>query len=647
MYIPNMASEDINTNKVFLNNMHMMFDGDDDAVSVIGKYRDDNSQTNVISVGTRVTLRTDSGSRDYLLLRVIPIESMKKIWVFPMNFSDAEVSIITNSGAYVIQSSSMRSENFIEYIRGYNFSDNYNGVDELVQKLADSKNGMLKYKDFRGEDCYWYYSSFGDGSGLDILGYIKADSLADTHNNWTVVGVICAIMLLLVLIDGYHIMHINHSLRESAKLAEQASLAKTQFLSSMSHDIRTPMNAVIGMTELAKRNSEDREYVRECLDKISSAGNHLITLVNDILDISKVESGKMRLDPTAFAIDSFISGIVDIIRPQTEAKNQELCGKYSEFPVKYIIADTSTIRDDMLEDFTVDGKLLSLPMAQKMYGMAVNKTLLEKEGLEMPQNYSEFLSVLEVLKNKGYVPVQGASSCLYSGLVYSEAMDMLLSDENLRNGIDSGSPDAVSAMTSVYSQLQTIIGNGYTDYEINSALPFDNYDGSILNFLDGDVPFWICDTEKFSGVKKRESKSESFSAEPFEYEFTLIPMGENGVYEYSEPWCGFSLNKESDVYDYAAEFLRFAAAKDQLEILASVKGVPSVTKDAADDERYTAVKNLNNIEMSCVMDGSIENHVMTLFATYANKLGEGEITSPEEAAQEFVDKCTEVYNSME
>lgn len=391
------ASDDIVTNKVFLNNMHMMFDGDDNAVSVIGKYRDDNSQTTVVSVGTRVTLRTDSGSRDYLLLRVIPVESMKKIWVFPMDFSDAEVSIITNSGAYVIQSPSMRSENFIEYIRGYNFSDNYNGVDELVEKLADTKSGMLRYNDFRGEDCYWYYSSFGDGSGLDILGYIKADSLADTHNNWTVVGVICGILLLLVLIDGHHIMHINRSLRESAKLAEQASIAKTQFLSSMSHDIRTPMNAVIGMTELAKRNSGDTEYVRECLDKISSAGNHLITLVNDILDISKVESGKMRLDPTAFAIDSFINGIVDIIRPQAEAKNQELCGNYSEFPVKYIFADELRLNQIYLNiltnavKYTDDGGRITLNVTEQKLPENMVRLIfsVSDNGIGMSEEFQE------------------------------------------------------------------------------------------------------------------------------------------------------------------------------------------------------------------------------------------------------------------
>lgn len=309
------------------------------------------------------------------------------------------------------------------------------------------------------------------------------------------------------------------------------------------------------------------------------------------------------------------------------------------------LVDVGEIKEDMLECFTVDGQLLSLPMSQKIYGMAVNKSLLEKEGLELPKNYGEFLNTLEALKSKGYVPIQGAASTLYSGLVYSEAMDMMLDDEAFLNGINSGSADAVSKIADIYSQVQTIIDNGYTDYEINSALPVDNYDGSIMNFLEGNVPFWICDTEKYSGIKKRESKSESFTAEPFEYEFDLIPMGENGVYEYREPWYGFSLNKDSDVYDYAAEFMRFLGTKNQLEIIASVKGVPAVTKDAA-DERYTAIKSITNAEMSCVNDGSIENHIITNFVSYANALADGTVSSPEAAAQEFVDKCTEVNNSI-
>lgn len=76
------------------------------------------------------------------------------------------------------------------------------------------------------------------------------------------------------------------------------------------------------------------------------------------------------------------------------------------------------------------------------------------------------------------------------------------------------------------------------------------------------------------------------------------------------------------------------------------KGVPVVTK-LSDDDRYAAVNRISNAEMNYVNDDSIDYHVMTLFSSYTNKIGDGEVNSPEEAAQELVDQCTEVYSSME
>lgn len=87
-------------------------------------------------------------------------------------------------------------------------------------------------------------------------------------------------------------------MRIAANVAREASNAKTQFLSSMSHDIRTPLNAVHGMTELAQSHANDPAYVQECLRKISVSGGHLLTLINDILEISRVESGKISIVPT-------------------------------------------------------------------------------------------------------------------------------------------------------------------------------------------------------------------------------------------------------------------------------------------------------------------------------------------------------------
>ena len=111
--------------------MQSMFMGTDEAFSVLGKYRLQETQAMGVGIGTRVTLVTDDGKKDYLILRIVPVDELKKSWVFPTEYSNAEIGIITRSGDYVIQSSSMKSLNFIEYIRGYNFQDDYNEGDRL------------------------------------------------------------------------------------------------------------------------------------------------------------------------------------------------------------------------------------------------------------------------------------------------------------------------------------------------------------------------------------------------------------------------------------------------------------------------------------------------------------------------------------
>lgn len=348
-----MADEQLDFYKLFISNMRKMFDGATD-VSILGKYRVNESKTTVVSVGTRVTLwhEDGAGKKDYLLLRVIPIEKMRSIWIFPLEYNDAEVSLITNTGSYVIPSASMKSETFLDYIRGYNFTDNYNQVNELKDQLQNTDRGLLNYKNSRGEDCLWYYSSFGDGLGLDILGYIKASSLEPASSNMLLVFVICGVLVLLMAMDGAYLMSINRRLRETAALAERASDAKKQFLSSMSHDIRTPMNAVLGMTDIARRNVSAPECVTDCLNKVTIAGNHLLTLINDILDISKVESGRMRLNPSSFSLERSIASIEDMIRPQLFEKHIEYSGTYTDIPCKYIIADELRVNQVLINLLT-------------------------------------------------------------------------------------------------------------------------------------------------------------------------------------------------------------------------------------------------------------------------------------------------------
>ena len=118
-------------------------------------------------------------------------------------------------------------------------------------------------------------------------------------------------------------MDLARKAAESAqKEAERANAAKQEFLSSMSHDIRTPMNAIIGMTALATSNMGNPQQVQDYLHKIALSSKHLLGLINDVLDISKIESGKMTLNVEPVSLKEVMDSIVNIIQPQVKAKNQ-------------------------------------------------------------------------------------------------------------------------------------------------------------------------------------------------------------------------------------------------------------------------------------------------------------------------------------
>lgn len=107
-----------------------------------------------------------------------------------------------------------------------------------------------------------------------------------------------------------------------SKEAVRANRAKSDFLSNMSHDIRTPMNAIVGMTAIAEANIDDTERVRDCLSKISTSSKHLLGLINDVLDMSKIESGNLSLNVSQISLYDIMESLVNIVQPQVKAKNQ-------------------------------------------------------------------------------------------------------------------------------------------------------------------------------------------------------------------------------------------------------------------------------------------------------------------------------------
>lgn len=162
----------------------------------------------------------------------------------------------------------------------------------------------------------------------------------------------------------------RHALEDAFKAAEHASQAKSDFLNSMSHDIRTPMNSIMGLTAIAGMHVDDPERVRECLANITSASRHLLGLINEVLDMAKIESGTIGLSEESFELSETIESLITIINPQVAAKNQNLKVDLMEIKHEHVIGDPTRLQQVFVNimgnsiKFTPEGGDISLRIAE-------------------------------------------------------------------------------------------------------------------------------------------------------------------------------------------------------------------------------------------------------------------------------------------
>lgn len=129
---------------------------------------------------------------------------------------------------------------------------------------------------------------------------------------------------VLVLSDRTEERKSSLLLEQALDIARSSNEAKSQFLANMSHDIRTPINAIVGMTKIARESGEASEKITSCLDAITVSSRHLLELINDVLDMSRIESGQLELQERRFDLDDVVAEVEAIIRPQAQAKCQDL-----------------------------------------------------------------------------------------------------------------------------------------------------------------------------------------------------------------------------------------------------------------------------------------------------------------------------------
>ncbi len=311
-----------------------------DSINISRAYTNPMNGEQSLAFCNRIALRGsgDGAAKEAVLLRVLPISELEQKWIFPQEeFENAEITLIDFDGDYLIKSKTFKNSNFFEFYKSYNPSDP--ALLESLHSEVTSSTGSVTMLNSRGEEMLLAYTPIAESVEWTLLSIIPKTDLKVNTQNWILIGVISAGLLVLFVIDMLFVRQFNKKLRIAATEAESANKAKTDFLSTMSHDIRTPMNAIIGLTTIAQKNLGDPEATGESLRKIGLAGNHLLTLINDILDISKVESGKLNLSPVTFSIVETVENLVNLSQPMVKEKNIDFNFRVNRMEKEYLYAD--------------------------------------------------------------------------------------------------------------------------------------------------------------------------------------------------------------------------------------------------------------------------------------------------------------------
>ncbi len=238
-------------------------------------------------------------------------------------------------------------------------------LSEVSAGIRSGKNIMFEH-DIRGKEALNYMWSVNDGT-IYLIGYVPITAIqqegATVNQNIFIVVAVMLIAFFLCCILYYinqrqqnkirkeqeeeREIH-NRQLAEALQAAQMASNSKTTFLSNMSHDIRTPMNAVLGFTMLLERDAGNVDKVREYTRKIKASGEHLLGLINDILDVSKIESGKVVLSVEEFTLNDLVSSVDAIIRPMARAKEQKFYVEVTGIKHEYLMGDETRVNQVLI-----------------------------------------------------------------------------------------------------------------------------------------------------------------------------------------------------------------------------------------------------------------------------------------------------------
>ena len=305
-----------------------------------------NNEDKVLLLGKAAAYPMAGDKTSVALFAGLSMEYLNEVLFLDENDSVAYSHIIDKEGKFVVRNAdAFRDSFFKRIVKEYDEVDEKKPeefVDDLKRAMAkkDSCSAVVSRKD---SQMRIYCSPLSKASPWYLITAMPSEFLGesikelDTLRIAIMIGSGSVILLTMSVILFLYYRISQSQMKELAvakEEADHANMAKSEFLSSMSHDIRTPMNAIVGMTEIAQRNVQDPIRIEDCLHKIRLSSKQLLGLINDVLDMSKIESGKMPLNIVPMSLRDTMDDIVNIMQPQVKAKEQ-----YFDIFIKKIISE--------------------------------------------------------------------------------------------------------------------------------------------------------------------------------------------------------------------------------------------------------------------------------------------------------------------
>ena len=293
----------------------------------------DSDGNEVVLFGVDADYPMTDGNKSTGLVAAVPLEYITDFLALDKEDQILSFCIIRNDGSFVIDNSHIgfgdSSQRLPELLDPYDDSAAAYSAEAFDYALKNNQAYVSTIK-LNGEEQTLHSNplSHSEWNLISIMPYNQLNGVLDMLNvqrtKITVLACLSVLVFMVLIFIGYFRITASqmHELEKSRREATEANKAKSEFLANMSHDIRTPMNAIVGMTAIATAHIDDPEQVKGCLRKIALSSKQLLGLINDVLDMSKIESGKMTLTIENASLKDLFDGVVSIMQPQINTKKQ-------------------------------------------------------------------------------------------------------------------------------------------------------------------------------------------------------------------------------------------------------------------------------------------------------------------------------------